>query len=235
MRLDRYLFEMGWAQSRQKAQELIASRSVFINHELMSKSSFEVPPHSYVFIAKQEQWVARSGGKLYEFLLSSGVSVKDKQVLDIGSSTGGFSEVLLRFGARSITCIDVGTDQLHSKLRADPRIALIENQDIRSFDHPPFEFVVCDVSFVSLSLLIAKIHALTQEEALLLFKPQFEVGREAKRNKKGVVLSKSSIQEALANFLRLCREVGFEVKSSQPSLIKGKNGNEEYFIHLLKI
>lgn len=235
MRLDCYLFEAGLAQSRQKAQELIANEVVFVDGELIHKNSFEVSPQSRVYLGEQKkQWVARSGEKLYRFLLSNEIAIKDKEILDIGSSTGGFSEVLLQLGARKITCVDVGSNQLHPRLRDNLRIMLFENQDIRTFEHSPFELVVCDVSFISISLLIQKIYDLTYQDCVLLFKPQFEVGRGVKRNKKGVILQKQSVQQALENFLWLSKQIGFDIKVCQMSEIKGKNGNEEYFIHLSK-
>lgn len=228
------MFEAGLAQSRQKAQELIKSQVVFVDGELIDKNSFEISPFSQVSLKEQKQWVARSGEKLYRFLLSNEIAIKDREVLDIGSSTGGFSEVLLQMGAKKITCVDVGSNQLHQKLREDCRISFFENQDIRTFEHDPFELVVCDVSFISLSLLLKKIHELTSQECILLFKPQFEVGKGVKRNKKGVIIQKQSIQQALENFLLLSKQAGFKLKTYQMSAIKGKNGNEEYFIHLSK-
>lgn len=234
MRLDCYLFESGLAQSRQKAQELIESQAVFVDGELVRKNSFEVSCVSRISLREQKQWVARSGEKLYRFLSSHGICVENKEVLDIGSSTGGFSEVLLHLGAKKITCVDVGSNQLHQKLREDSRINFFENQDIRTFEHDPFELVVCDVSFISLSLLIEKIYELSDRECILLFKPQFEVGRGVRRNKKGVIIQKQSIQQALEDFLSLSRQVGFELKICEMSAIKGKNGNEEYFIYLSK-
>lgn len=234
MRLDYYLFQSGLVQSRQKAQELIESLSVFVNGRLVNKNSFEISSNASIVFKEQKQWVARSGEKLYRFLLSNEISVEGREILDIGSSTGGFSEVLLHLGAKKITCVDVGSNQLHQKLRQDSKISFFENQDIRTFKHAPFELVVCDVSFISLSLLIDKIYDLTAQECILLFKPQFEVGRGVKRNKKGVIIQKESIQEALEKFLFLSKQIGFRLKICEMSAIKGKNGNEEYFIYLSK-
>lgn len=222
------------AQSRQKAQELIASGRVWIEGRQILKSSFEVSLETYIELRDGRQWVARSGEKLWGFLQSHQICIEGKSALDIGSSTGGFSEVLLNLGASSVVCVDVGTHQLHPIIRANPRVEIFENQDIRDFVHLPFELVVCDVSFISLDLILHKIYELTHKECILLFKPQYEVGKMAKRNKRGVILDQNQVKARLDEFLNFARELGFAIQSVQKSILKGKNGNEEYFIYLTK-
>ncbi|WP_027327496.1 23S rRNA (cytidine-2'-O)-methyltransferase TlyA [Helicobacter pametensis] len=235
MRLDQYLFDSHKAQSRQKAQELIALGCVYVDGKQIFKNSFRIDEDCVVEITtERKQWVARSGEKLWGFLLMQDIKVDGKEVLDIGSSTGGFSEVLLERGAQKIVCVDVGSDQLHPKLRNHPKITVFENQDIRTFDHHPFELIVCDVSFISLDLILKKIYELALGECILLFKPQFELGRLAKRNKKGVILNQKEVLERIEEFVGFAQKLGFELKAIQKSHLRGKCGNEEYFIYLSK-
>lgn len=235
MRLDVYLYQNSFAQSRQKAQELIFSKCVYINGKQCSKSSYEVLEGDCVEVRNEGiQWVSRAGEKLWGFLSCNPIEIEGKRVLDIGSSTGGFSEVLLFLGAREMVCVDVGDNQLHPKLRDHPKITFFENTDIREFESEGFELVVCDVSFISLRLIIQKIYELCQGEVILLFKPQFEVGKNVKRNKKGVILEEKEVQRALDEFVELLKNMGFRVCEVAKSVLKGKNGNEEFFIHIQK-
>lgn len=235
MRLDVFLYKNTLAQSRQKAQELIKSQSVYINDKVCTKSSYEVLESDCVLVrSNATQWVSRAGEKLEGFLSQSGLQIQGKKILDIGSSTGGFTEVLLSRGAREIVCVDVGDNQLHPKLRNHPKITFFENTDIREFESEGFELIVCDVSFISLRLIIQKIYELSKGEVILLFKPQFEVGRNAKRNKKGVILEADEVQRALSDFEVLLKNMGFRVCEVEKSVLKGKSGNEEFFIHIQK-
>lgn len=235
MRLDLYLSQNALAQSRQKAQELIKSGNVLVNEKVCTKSSYEVQENDSIQVIKESsQWVSRAGDKLEGFLPSLSLEFRDKRVLDIGSSTGGFSEVLLSFGVGEIVCVDVGDNQLHPKLRNHPKIIFFENTDIREFESEGFELIVCDVSFISLRLIISKIYELARGDVILLFKPQFEVGRSAKRNKKGVIMDTQEVQKALQDFLELLANMGFVVCKWEKSILKGKSGNEEFFIHIQK-
>lgn len=234
MRLDIYLYKNFLAQSRQKAQELIRSGWVYLNKKQCTKSSYDVQEDDEIYIQEGYQWVSRAGEKLEGFLSQSNIEVKDKRVLDIGSSTGGFSEVLLFYGAKQIVCVDVGDNQLHPKLRNHSKIVFFENTDIREFESGGFELIVCDVSFISLRLIVSKIYELCQKEVVLLFKPQFEVGKEIKRNKKGVILDPLVSTKALQDFLNFLKSMGFKICQVQKSVLKGKNGNEEFFIHIQK-
>lgn len=235
MRLDVYLYTNALTQSRQKAQELIASKCVYVNGKQCSKSSYEVLESDCIEVrSESKQWVSRAGEKLWGFLSQNPVAIEGRKILDIGSSTGGFSEVLLSLGAREIVCVDVGDNQLHPKLRDHPKITFFENTDIREFESEGFELIVCDVSFISLRLIIQKIYELSLGEVILLFKPQFEVGKNVKRNKKGVILDEREVQRALDEFVELLKNMGFEVREVAKSVLKGKNGNEEFFIHIQK-
>ena len=155
-------------------------------------------------------------------------------VLDVGSSTGGFVQILLQRGAKSVTALDVGSSQLSEILRRDPRVIVRENTDIREFaSKKKFDLITCDVSFISLNLILKSLASLAKSALIVLFKPQFEVGAEAKRNKKGVLKDEKAVCAARAKFERLCAELGLAVLHASACKITGKEGNREFF-YLLK-
>nr|WP_314520645.1 SAM-dependent methyltransferase [uncultured Campylobacter sp.] len=155
-------------------------------------------------------------------------------VLDVGSSTGGFVQILLQRGAKSVTALDVGSSQLSEILRRDPRVIVRENTDIREFEsEKKFDLITCDVSFISLNLILKSLARLTKSALIVLFKPQFEVGAEVKRNKKGVLKDEKAVCAARAKFERLCAELGLAVLHASACKITGKEGNREFF-YLLK-
>lgn len=155
-------------------------------------------------------------------------------VLDVGSSTGGFVQILLQRGAKSVTALDVGSSQLSEILRRDPRVIVRENTDIREFaSEKKFDLITCDVSFISLNLILKSLASLTKSALIVLFKPQFEVGAEIKRNKKGVLKDEKAVCAAQAKFERLCAELGLAALHASACKITGKEGNREFF-YLLK-
>lgn len=155
-------------------------------------------------------------------------------VLDVGSSTGGFVQILLQRGAKSVTALDVGSSQLSEILRRDPRVIVRENTDIREFaSEKKFDLITCDVSFISLNLILKSLASLAKNALIVLFKPQFEVGAEIKRNKKGVLKDEKAVCAARAKFERLCAELGLAVLHASACKITGKEGNQEFF-YLLK-
>ncbi len=155
-------------------------------------------------------------------------------VLDVGSSTGGFVQILLQRGAKSVTALDVGSSQLSEILRRDPRVIVRENTDIREFaSKKKFDLITCDVSFISLNLILKSLASLAKSALIVLFKPQFEVGAEAKRNKKGVLKDEKAVRGARAKFERLCAELGLAALHASACKITGKEGNQEFF-YLLK-
>ena len=155
-------------------------------------------------------------------------------VLDVGSSTGGFVQILLQRGAKSVTALDVGSSQLSEILRRDPRVIVRENTDIRKFEsEKKFDLITCDVSFISLNLILKSLARLAKSALIVLFKPQFEVGAEAKRNKKGVLKDEKAAHGARVKFERLCAELGLAMLHASACKITGKEGNQEFF-YLLK-
>ena len=155
-------------------------------------------------------------------------------VLDVGSSTGGFVQILLQRGAKSVTALDVGSSQLSEILRRSPRVIVRENTDIREFaSKKKFDLITCDVSFISLNLILKSLASLAKSALIVLFKPQFEVGAEIKRNKKGVLKDEKAVRAARAKFERKCAELGLAVLYAGACKITGKEGNQEFF-YLLK-
>ena len=236
MRLDLYLKEHCAIESRTKAQELIKKGGIKIEGKIVKKPSFEVEAGLRVELEQQKEFVSRSAWKLYHFLEQNGdIEFEGKSALDIGSSTGGFSEVLLERGIAKLTCVDVGQDQLHPKIRSDKRVDVYEKTDIRKFVHEAFDIVVSDVSFISLLKIIDSVDRLSKDEIILLFKPQFEVGLGVKRDKKGVVKDQKAIARAQENFEAACKEKGWKQVAKQPARVKGKDGNLEYCYRFKKV
>ncbi|BDA07915.1 TlyA family rRNA (cytidine-2'-O)-methyltransferase [Helicobacter pylori] len=231
MRLDYALFNQHLVSSREKAKALVLKNQVLVNKMVVSKPSFMVREGDKIELIAEKLFVSRAGEKLGAFLETHFVDFKKKVVLDVGASKGGFSEVALLKGAKKVLCVDVGKMQLDESLRNDTRIECYEECDIRGFKTPEkIDLALCDVSFISLYCILEAILPLS-DEFLALFKPQFEVGRATKRNKKGVVVDKEAVLNALENFKNHLKTKDFQILKIQESLVKGKNGNVEFFIH----
>ncbi|HIC78841.1 MAG TPA: TlyA family RNA methyltransferase, partial [Sulfurovum sp.] len=158
-----------------------------------------------------------------------------KIALDIGSSTGGFVQILLENEVKSVTAVDVGSNQLHHSLRDNPKIKVFEETDIRAFKTDEiFEIVTCDVSFISILHIIDDIDRLSDRDMILLFKPQFEVGRNVKRDSRGVVIDDKAIKIAIESFENRTSELGWKLCYSTISKLAGKSGNVEYIYHFRK-
>jgi 23S rRNA (cytidine1920-2'-O)/16S rRNA (cytidine1409-2'-O)-methyltransferase len=229
MRLDNYLVENGLCESRNKAQQIIKDGLVSVDEKLIKKPAFKVEEGSSVVIAEHKSYVSRAAYKLLHFLEEIALDVSGKRALDIGSSTGGFTQVLLERGVREVSCVDVGHDQLHHSLRADSRVSVYEGCDIRKFaSDEPYELVVSDVAFISLLHILDDVDRLAAHDIILLFKPQFEVGREAKRDKNGVVLDKKAISRAMQKFEDAAALKGWQLHKKAPSQLAGKEGNVEW-------
>ena len=238
IRLDQYIMELGLAGSRNRAQELIKEGLVLLNGKICNKPAKEILTGARVSIEQQQQWVSRAGKKLFEALQSFDVNVEGKTALDVGSSTGGFTQVLLYKGAEKITSVDVGTEQLHSSLRNIARISVLEKTDIRDISSrlkESFDIVVVDVAFISISKIIKDIELVARKggNIILLYKPQFEVG---KRNisKNGVVKKEIDTQKILGHFLKSLEKSSLYFVKCRKAYITGKKGNQEIFVHLKK-
>lgn len=228
MRLDSALVERGLVESRNKAQQLIKDKNVTVDGKIIDKVSFDASEEMMIEIADTDIYVSRAAIKLKGFLPYTEWNLSGLNALDIGSSTGGFTQVLLESGVQSVTCVDVGSDQLHATLRGDERVKVHENTDIREFSaEKPFDIVVCDVSFISLEHIIDAIDRLSGKYIVVLFKPQFEVGREAKRDKNGVVKEEKAIAKAQIRFEDMCTLKGWKMIAKELAHIAGKEGNQE--------
>ncbi|MDQ1340418.1 MAG: rRNA (cytidine1920-2-O)/16S rRNA (cytidine1409-2-O)-methyltransferase [Campylobacterota bacterium] len=231
MRLDCYLVENLLALTRTKAKDLIIENKVLVDGKIANKPSFEIIGHK-VEIIEQKQYVSRAAKKLKDFLDKHGFDLKNQTAIDVGSSTGGFVEVLLEYGVKKVVAVDVGKEQLHQKLRDDKRVELHEETDIREFKTSErFDIVTCDASFISLNNIIETIKKISSRDIILLFKPQFEVGIKAKRDKKGVVTDQNAIDGALNNFLTKCEILGLELKAKEKSSLLGRDGNQEFILY----
>lgn len=233
--------------SRNRALELIKNEQILLNNRFF-KASFNVctlsDEKTFEGLMKDKSlnlkllgqiYASRAALKLKAFLEQGGLKVAGKSCLDVGSSTGGFVQILLENGARSIVALDVGAGQLSDDLRRDERVRSLENTDLRAFvSEEKFELVTCDVSFISLLKLLTDLDRVAKNELILLFKPQFEVGKEARRNKKGVLKDEKSIAEARRNFKKACEGLGWVLKNEAPSSLAGREGNVEYFYHFCK-
>ena len=229
MRLDNYLVKNGFVDSRTKAQTILKDSLVCVNGDFILKSSYKVQDTDRVEVTQHKQFVSRSAHKLDEFLNELDIDIKGCVALDIGSSTGGFTQVLLEKGVKEVSAVDVGKGQLHKTLRDDSRVFSYESCDIRKFESDKkFDLLTSDVSFISLHHILDDVDRLACGIIILLFKPQFEVGREAKRDKHGVVLDKKAIQRAMIKFEDACRLKGWNLVLKSPSKLTGKEGNLEY-------
>jgi len=227
-RLDQYLVENNLVDSRNKAQQLIKDSKVTVDKKVITKASFKVSDE-LVELDDEHVYVSRAAYKLKNFLPLLPFSVSGMNALDIGSSTGGFTEVLLLNDVKTVTAVDVGSAQLHERLRSDPRVISVENQDIRNFtSETSYELITCDVSFISLHHILDAINNLASKYMILLFKPQFEVGKDVKRDKNGVVMDKKAIAAAMLKFEDSCTLLGWKKVLMEASSITGKEGNIEY-------
>lgn len=230
MRLDLFLVEQGLVSTRSKAKDMIQSGKVAVEGKTATKTSMEITSQE-VALLEGEGYVSRAARKLKDFLDAESIDVSGLEVLDVGSSTGGFVEVLLAKGAASVTAVDVGTDQLHGKLRSDPRVIVHEQTDIREFSPGRrYPLITCDASFISLGYILDAMVKLASDRLILLFKPQFEVGPGVKRDKKGVIKDEEVINNVMENFIRLCQSAGLELIQKQKSSLPGREGNQEYIL-----
>ncbi len=239
-RLDVLLFEKGMVPSRERAKAIIMSGIVYVNNQKADKAGMSIPEDAEIEIrGKTNSFVSRGGLKIEKALTYFQIDPKDLCVMDIGASTGGFTDCLLTRGARKVYSIDVGYGQLAWKLRQDPRVVCMERTNIRKvtpdmLDDVP-EFAVIDVSFISLKLVLPVVAQLLNEHGRIacLIKPQFEAGK-GKVGKKGVVREPEIHLDVLNAFVENAHEAGFHVYNLTFSPIKGPEGNIEFLGYIGK-
>ena len=234
-RLDVVLVERGLVDTRSKAQSLIMARRVLVNGQFVDKAGATVAADDEVRVAELEHpWVGRGGMKLARAIEAFAIDVRDKVCADIGASTGGFTDVMLKHGAAKVYAIDVGYGQLDVSLRNDPRVINREKVNARyleaaSFDEP-IEFVSIDVSFISLKLILPAVATFLRGELVALIKPQFEVGKH-EVGKGGIVRDDAKREAAMKSVVEFAKETGFEVKDVIESPVRGAEGNIEFLMY----
>jgi 23S rRNA (cytidine1920-2'-O)/16S rRNA (cytidine1409-2'-O)-methyltransferase len=231
-RADRLLVERGLFESRAQAQAAIAAGQVTADGAPVRKPSDVLRPDAVLQAAPAHPWASRGGVKLAAALDAFGIDPSGRVCLDVGASTGGFTDVLLARGAARVYAVDVGRDQLHPRLREDARVVSRESTDIRTLAplSPPPTLIVIDVSFISLRLVLPPALALAARPAQLvaLIKPQFEAGRA--HLKKGIVQDAAIRRQVCEEIAAFVASLGWNIKDLVPSPITGGDGNQEFLI-----
>ncbi|HVH28209.1 MAG TPA: TlyA family RNA methyltransferase [Vicinamibacterales bacterium] len=237
-RLDMLLVDRGLAPSRERARALILAGQVTVNGQVVSKAGTPIAPDALVELAAPDHpYVGRGGVKLAGALDSFGIDVTGRRALDIGASTGGFTDVLLQRGAASVIALDVGHGQLDWRLRTDARVVVVEGVNARMLSAADLPYapdlVTIDVAFISLRHILPRLPAIVAPGAdvVALVKPQFEAGRDQVRS--GGLVTDPVIHEAvLAGVTQAAADLGFTRIAMSPSPITGAAGNQEFFLHL---
>ncbi|MBI5956122.1 MAG: TlyA family RNA methyltransferase [Chloroflexi bacterium] len=237
-RLDLLLVERGLAESRQRAQALIMAGAVTVSGKVVDKAGAMFPLEADIAVMPSPQFASRGGWKLGKALDEFRVDPGGLVCLDVGASTGGFTDCLLQRGAARVYAVDVGRGQLDWRLRQDPRVVVLDKTNIRYLESlpEPVDLATVDVSFISLRLVLPAVVRLSKPEgrAICLVKPQFEAGRD-KVDKGGVVREPSVHREVLEGLLKWSLERGWVVRGLTTSPIKGPAGNVEYLLYLAKM
>ena len=239
IRLDARIFNLGLTESREKAKAFIMAGQVYVNGMKATKAGMTVVEEDEIEVRGTSEFVSRGGHKLKKAMNSFPISLQDKICMDVGASTGGFTDCMLQNGACKVYSVDVGYGQLAWKLRSDSRVVNLERTNIRYItdEQVPdkINFASVDVSFISLCLVLPAIYPILADdgECVCLIKPQFEAGKE-KVGKKGVVRDRNVHSEVIEKIYNFAIEKGFFVAGLDYSPIKGPEGNIEYLIYLKK-
>ncbi len=239
-RLDIVLFERGFAESREKAKALIMSGIVYVNDQKEIKAGRDIKPDDVVEVRGSTlKYVSRGGLKLEKAMQSFPIDLNDTVCMDIGASTGGFTDCMLQNGAKKVYSIDVGYGQLAWKLRSDERVVNLERTNFRYVTREQIteeiDFASVDVSFISLKLILPVMYKLLKDngEAVCLIKPQFEAGRE-NVGKKGVVRDPKIHESVITTIAQFANAQRFNVLGLEHSPVKGPEGNIEYLMYIKK-
>lgn len=242
-RLDKYLTDLGYFETKSKASSAILAGHVKINDEYITKSGFQInPAKEYDIVVKTMPYVSRGGFKLKKALDAFNFSPKDRICFDAGASTGGFTDCLLQNGAKFVYAVDVGYGQLDWKIRSDERVKTIERTNLKicqideiySPDEPIADLLVSDLSFISLTKVLPNLKTLLKpefHEMICLIKPQFEAGKD-KVEKGGVVRDKKVHEEVIQNVIECAKDLNYKINGLTYSSIKGPSGNIEYLVWL---
>lgn len=240
-RLDSEIARRGLVESRSQAEQEVEFGNVAVNGKIVTKTSFIVGDTDKIRLIKKNPYVSRAGLKLASVAKFFDIDFKDKVVLDVGSSTGGFTDFALQNGAKKVVAVDVGTAQMHPKLSSDKRVSLHEKTDIRTFatelSYRRFldtaDIILIDVSFISLREVLPSVLNLTSKTSLLVVmcKPQFEAG--SSQTNKGVVKNERVRRDIFTYFELWLKDHGFIISSKRDSEVAGEKGNRERF-YLIK-
>jgi 23S rRNA (cytidine1920-2'-O)/16S rRNA (cytidine1409-2'-O)-methyltransferase len=240
IRLDKLLVERGFAPTREKARALILARAIKVNEDYPDKAGALVAADAQLkVIGEENPYVSRGGLKLRGALNEFRLDVRNLNVLDVGASTGGFTDCLLHAGARRVYALDVGYGQLAWKLRQDERVVVIERENIRYYDghhlQEPLELATIDVSFISLKIVLPPVANLLDRTGriLALIKPQFEAGK-SEVGKKGLVKDPAVHERVIREIADFSRGINMDVEGTCASSLLGPAGNKEFFILLRK-
>jgi 23S rRNA (cytidine1920-2'-O)/16S rRNA (cytidine1409-2'-O)-methyltransferase len=236
-RLDKLLVDKGFAPTRERAQSLVLAAKVLVNGQILTKAGQKVQEDSEIrIIGDAIPYVSRGGLKLEHAIRTFSIEVSGRTAMDVGASTGGFTDCLLSFGARRVYAVDVGYGQLALKLRNDPRVVVLERKNIRYLPAElvpePVQIATVDTSFISLKLVIPVVLKFLEVESVLiaLIKPQFEVGRELASKGGGVVRDGRIHEEVCTVLAEFTAGLGFDVLGITPFPILGPKGNREFLL-----
>jgi 23S rRNA (cytidine1920-2'-O)/16S rRNA (cytidine1409-2'-O)-methyltransferase len=239
VRLDVALVDRGLAASRERARAAVLAGDVTVDGQVVTKAGHQVADDAEIAVAPRPEFVSRGGLKLAEALRGSGLDPSGLRAIDVGASTGGFTDCLLQRGATSVAAVDVGYGQLAWSLRTDPRVAVFERTNIRHAEPgqlgAPFDLAVVDVSFIGLAKVLPAIGGMLTEEGsiLALVKPQFEAGK-GRVGKRGVVREPEVHVDVLREVCASARGLGWVVRGMGASPVKGPEGNIEFWLWLAR-
>ena len=234
-RLDSYLVTHNLVTSRSKGQYEIEKGNVLVNGKVVTKVSFKVSDEDEVEVKDAFDYVSRGALKLLKAKDIFKIDFSNKIMLDIGSSTGGFSEVALRNNIKKVIAVDVGKDQFDNKLKSDSRVDLYEGTDIRDYEvKDKIDIVTIDVSFISVTKFIDKLSVISPNEIVLLIKPQFECGKEVADKYKGIPLNKEVHKDVINNIINSFNNINYNIQDLTYSPITGGSGNIEYLAYFTK-
>jgi 23S rRNA (cytidine1920-2'-O)/16S rRNA (cytidine1409-2'-O)-methyltransferase len=234
-RLDVLITKSGLAESRQRAQALILAGKVRVAGETVRRPDRSVNEDADISVETTPEYASRGALKLAPALDDFKVDPAGRICADVGASTGGFTDVLLRRGAARVYAIDVGRGLLHWRLRQDPRVVVIERLNARNLESfpEPVSLIVIDVAFIGLEKVLPALRrAAPDAEVVALFKPQFQVGRD-EVGKGGIVRDQNAVEASLTRFREWCAENGYEVRGESQAAVTGAEGNQEIFLHLI--
>jgi 23S rRNA (cytidine1920-2'-O)/16S rRNA (cytidine1409-2'-O)-methyltransferase len=245
VRIDKLLVERGLVPSRERAQALVLSGRVLVNEQKVEKAGASVDPEAAIrLLGADLKYVGRGGLKLEAALRDWRIDLTGRTCMDVGASTGGFSDCMLQHGAAEVVAVDTGYGQIHARLRSDPRVKLLEKTNARYLTQQdiagagaaaPISFIAIDVSFISVTLVLPAVLESTvaeasRREAVILIKPQFEAGRE-RVGKGGIVKDEAAQQDAVGRVRQKVEELGGKNIELMESPILGMEGNREFLLH----